>query len=204
MICGLSIWSVLHVIFIIASAGSVFLMVMAWIALEMTNVVVATMACCLATGLMGAIRLLEVLKALRREVTKLRHENSRLESSNTKLSQQVTQLVVIQRGFEKLQSDCGGSVKKAQDLIRKSNMSVKMNAMAVVTRLFKEADKNHNFKLDRDEVDSFVGSLAMVFRSVAGFNADVVRQNITKEGLTARELKRIVDLVVASGEDDDD
>merc|ERR1712187_367020 len=125
-------------------------------------------------------------------------ENDRLEKVNEDVAQQVLELSHLQRGFEKLQSECQGNVSKAQELIEKSNTSVKMSAIGVVTRLFKDADANHNFIIDPNEIDAFVSNLDTVFRSVDGFAPEKVRAILSKTPLHANELKQIVDLIFAA------
>jgi hypothetical protein len=192
------VWSLLHLTFILVNIVALAFVVAAFVILEITNIVCSLVTFIISGGLVGESRQLEVLTALRKEEEHLGIENDRLEKVNEEIAQQVVELSQLQRGFEKLQSECQGNVSKAQELIKKSNTSAKMSAVGVVTRLFKDADANHNFMIDPNEIDVFVSSLGTVFRSVDTFAPEKIREILNKTSLHATELKQIVDLIFAA------
>jgi len=190
----LQVWSILHLSLMLATVGGIVFTVASFVVFEVTNIVGSLIGIALASGLTAASRLIEVLRALRLEVVALRIENDRLEALRAELSDKVTRLGKLHRGYQVLQAECGGNVAKAHDLIEKSNTNTRMSAMAVVTRIFRDADVNHNHTIDKDEVDSFVQRLELAFGSVGGFTAQKAR--IVADGLTSKELKQLVDMIV--------
>lgn len=192
--CGsCTVWSILHLVLIIATLGGLTLTVASFVVLEITNIAGAILGFFLSAALMAASRLIEVLRALRREVKMMRVENRRLEANHKGLSAEVVRLSKLQKGLQVLQAECGGNVELAKELITKSNLNTKCSAMAVITRFFREADVNRNQTIDENEVDAFVERLQLAFGSVATF--DVRRVRALAKGMGVRELKSLVDVI---------
>jgi len=189
----LQIWSMLHLVLMLCTVLGLTFGVASLVVMEFTNILGALLGVCLSGGLMAASRLIEVLRALRKQVGILRGENDRLESSHAKLSEECTKLSKLKKGLEVLQAECGGNVQMAQQLIHKSNTNTKMSAMAVVTRVFREADVDGNQRIDGPEVDIFVERLTSAFGAVPGFDAEKAR--VVANGLTVKELKTLVDSI---------
>jgi len=190
----LQVWSILHLALMICSVAGIVFTVAAFVVFEVTNIVGSLVGVCLASGLMAASRLIEVLRALRVEVGVLHGENDRLECIHEDLTGKVGRLSRLQKGYQVLQAECGGNVEKARELIHKSNTNTKMSAMAVVTRIFKEADVNRNNRIDGEEVDNFVKQLELVFGVVGGWDAQKAR--VIADGLGIREMKSLVDAII--------
>lgn len=72
--------------------------------------------------------------------------------------------------------------------------------MAVVTNFFKGADADRDHKIGAAEVDEFVTRLELVFKSLPGFDASVIKDHIIRNGLSTKEMKSIVDIIVGFGE----
>merc|ERR1712070_183988 len=125
------VWSLLHLALIFVLVAAFVFAVAAFVIFELTNIICSLVTLIISGGLVGESRQLLVLQALRNEQQHLGNENDRLDKVNKDIAQQVLELSQLQRGFEKLQSECQGNVSKAQELIQKSNTSVKMSAVGV-------------------------------------------------------------------------
>lgn len=160
---------------------------------EAPYIVIGAAIVVLALGLTGAGKLIEIVRALRRQIRQFNAENEKLEGLNAALADQVANLQKLKLGFEKLQELCGGNVQKAAELIKKSNTKIKMEAMAVVTNLFKHHDLNKNLVLVQREKDAFYEALAAVFHALPGFHIDKIKAIIGADELNHKKIKNIVD-----------
>jgi len=192
------VYSWQHLVCGCVSLVALGLVIAALMRLSLPEVVCAVAAAALACGLTASGKLLAALRALRRELGSLGVENRRLAASNGELERQVQDLAGLQRGLEKLHAGFGGCVARAQALIARSNASVKMSAISAVTNLFVRADVDRNGSLDKDEVDQFVAGLALVFRHLPDFDEAEVRQSLVRNGLKVRQVKLLVDHVLAT------
>eukprot|EP00929_Paragymnodinium_shiwhaense_P108312 TRINITY_DN7462_c0_g1_i2.p1 TRINITY_DN7462_c0_g1~~TRINITY_DN7462_c0_g1_i2.p1 ORF type:complete len:481 (-),score=119.70 TRINITY_DN7462_c0_g1_i2:238-1680(-) len=188
-----SVWGYWHLTALCCVPVSAAMTLLVILGLEIGNIVVAVIGFCLTVGLCGTGKLIEVLRVLRRQIKELKVENERLAKSVENLRDKVGKLQKLQHGFEKLQQLCSGNAAKAKDLIAKSNTKVKMEAMAVVTHLFKQADRDHNFKVEGDELNQLLSSLEAVFRSLPGFSMQALQDEIGPDGLDMKHITRLVD-----------
>eukprot|EP00401_Gymnodinium_catenatum_P062345 CAMPEP_0117475706 /NCGR_PEP_ID=MMETSP0784-20121206/9933_1 /TAXON_ID=39447 /ORGANISM="" /LENGTH=627 /DNA_ID=CAMNT_0005269961 /DNA_START=28 /DNA_END=1911 /DNA_ORIENTATION=+ len=195
------VWGFWHLAFLLTVPVSLGLLIAVITTGEILNIVWACLGTLFAIALAGAGRLLEVLRVLRKQVKQLRAENAHYQELNEDLAVKVNDLAELQVGFEKFQALCGCNVGKARALIAKSNTKIKMQGTAVVTQLFKAADKNKNMKIEPDEVDGFVRSIELVFRSLPNFDSTPIRQKLEEEPFEAKNMKVIVDMIVAFGSD---
>lgn len=195
----ISIWGYFHLALLLTVPIALALFLQQLLtegASDVVHLTLAIIGLSLAIALSLAGRLLEVLRVLRKQLKELTVENQRSEELNQIMEKKVTHLASLKTGFEKLQGLCQGNVEKAKELIRKSNTKIRCEAMAVVTHLFRTSDKNKDMKLSANELDAFVESLGLVFRTVPGFDADKIRQSIGSE-VTSRDMKAVVELITA-------
>jgi len=148
----------------------------------------------ISCGLMAAARLIEVLRTMRVECAKLALENVRLEHSYKEFCKDVSKLMKLKKGFQALNSEFLGDLSMAKKLITKSNTNTKMQATAIIMRLFKDADKNNNKTIDPEEAELFIHNLKLVFGSVTTFSEEKIRSVAT--GFTAKEMKALVDIIM--------
>lgn len=134
---------------------------------------------------------------MRRQAKEFGVENSSLETLNEDLASSVSKLQKFKHGFDRLQELCGGNVEKAKELLHKSETSIKMEAMAFVTRLFKSADANRNMRLEGEEREKFFASLEQVLHKLPGFNMSVIRNLIGEGEITHKQIKEIIDTVAS-------
>lgn len=194
-----SIWGYYHLALLLCVPISVALLIQALVDDGMSDIIhfiLAASAVGLASVLSAAGGLIEMLRALRRQVKKLKEESDRFEVNQKDLKKKVDKLQFLRIGFEKLQSLCEGNVDKARELIRKSNTKIKAQAMALVTIIFRFADEDKDLNLNEKEMQCFFESLDLVFRSVHGFKIEEVRGEMNNE-MTHSDIKTIVDFITA-------
>lgn len=196
-----SVWGYWHLGFLICSFVSIVLFVIVLILGEIHHIVLATVSMFLAMGLTGTGKLVEILRHLRRQSKEFKAENERLDGLNQGMAEEVTNLQKLKLGFDKLQQLCGGNVEKAKELLKKSDTKIRMEAMAVVTHLFKHADADRNMKLDAEEKQKFLQQLTNVFRKVPGFDHTIVsvKSIVESEDMGHKRIKDIVDVVASMG-----
>eukprot|EP00928_Gymnodinium_smaydae_P036492 TRINITY_DN2549_c0_g1_i1.p1 TRINITY_DN2549_c0_g1~~TRINITY_DN2549_c0_g1_i1.p1 ORF type:complete len:639 (-),score=99.82 TRINITY_DN2549_c0_g1_i1:322-2160(-) len=191
----MSVWGLWHLLALLCVPISIVFLILLFYGMEVTNIVLGVFGTCLAIGLTGAGKMIEVLRILRKQYKELTYQNSRMEGLNIDLADKVAKLSKLQHGFEKLQELCAGNVEKAKQLISESNAKIKMEAMAVVMHLFKHADANRNFKLEHDEKEEFAKNIALVFRQLPGFDIDSVQSHLDADVITTKVVKNIVDAI---------
>lgn len=196
---GCSIWGAWHLTAICCMPVTFTFLVLVCVAGETINVVLAGIGLAMNIGLTGTGKMIEVLRALRRQHRCLKVENVRLAAHCAQLSDRVGKLSMLQNGFVQLQRRCAGNVEKAREYIRTSNMKVKASAMAVVTHLFKHADASKSLTLEGDAQEKFLNDLELVFRKVPGFDLALVRTKIGASGTGLKEVKDIIDVIACFG-----
>jgi len=194
-----SIWGLWHLTALCCVPVSIFFLVWCVLGIEIPNILLACAGLAITLGLTGTGKMLEVLRALRKLLKELRVENERLESAINDLGDKVEKLAVLQHGFEKLQEHCAGNVDKARSLIQQSNTKVKMEAMAVVTHLFKHAGLNAQLQLEGETLVSFLKHLELVFRQVPGFDIQAIKSKVAGDHIGLNEVKAIVDVIATFG-----
>jgi len=192
-----SVWGFWHLAAVICLPINTTFFVLVVIELQVHHIILQTIGVCLALGLTGAGKLIEVLRHLRRQAKEFRVENDSLEILNEDLASKVSKLQKLKLGFDKLHELCGGNVEKAKEVLHKSETKIKMEAMAFVTNLFKNADTNRDMRLEGAEKEKFFASLEQVLHQLPGFNISVIR-NICADGdITHKQIKEIIDAVAS-------
>lgn len=194
-----SIWGLWHLIALCCVPVSIFFLIWCVLGVEIPNILLACAGLAITLGLTGTGKMLEVLRALRKLLKELRVENERLERAINDLGDKVEKLAVLQHGFEKLQEHCAGNVVKARSLIKQSNTKVKMEAMAVVTHLFKHAGLNAQLQLEGEAEVNFLKHLELVFGQVPGFDIAHVKSKVSGDHIGLNEVKAIVDVIATFG-----
>lgn len=194
-----SIWGYYHLALLMCIPVAITLFVQVLLDDGFSDVIhfaLASVGLSFAFTLAAAGRLLEVLRALRKQIADLKVENSEFESSNKDLEKNITRLASLKRGFDKLQELCKGNVDEAKKLIKKGNTNIKMSAMAAVTSLFKTSDADRDQNLSEAECEHFFESLGLVFRSVKGFDLEEVKRSMNNQ-MTMLDVKPIVDKITS-------
>eukprot|EP00928_Gymnodinium_smaydae_P054810 TRINITY_DN38517_c0_g1_i1.p1 TRINITY_DN38517_c0_g1~~TRINITY_DN38517_c0_g1_i1.p1 ORF type:complete len:793 (+),score=123.86 TRINITY_DN38517_c0_g1_i1:52-2379(+) len=203
--CGgnYSIWGKWHLLALVSYLWSFILFIFVAVNGESHNIMLAIVLVGFCCSLVGTGKLIEALFHLRRQLKEFHTENARLESLNNELGQEVGKLQKLKTGVQKLQQLCEGNVEKARDLLRSSNIKIKMEGMAVVTHLFKQADVYRSMELNPQEKKVFLRNLESVFRAVPGFDIERIRaiMGAEHEDLHIDKIKDIMD-VVASFQDE--
>lgn len=194
-----SVWGCWHLVFLICSFVGITFFVLVLIEGEIHHIILATVSMCLAMGLTGTGKLVEILRHLRRQAKEFKAENVRLEDLNQGIEEEVAKLQKLKFGFDKLQQLCAGNVEKAKELLKKSDTKIRMEAMAVVTHLFKHADADRNMKLSAEEKQVFLVQLTNVFRQLPGFDLTInsVKAIVESDGMGHKNIKDIVDIVAS-------
>lgn len=190
-----SVWGYWHLAALICVPINITFFVVVVIGSEVQDIILQTVGVCLALGLTGTGKLIEIIRNLRQDAKDFRVENDSLEICNEDLASKVLKLQKLKLGLEKLKETCGGNVEKAKELLHKSETKIKMQAMAFVTNLFKNADENRDMTLEGVEKETFFTSLEEVLHKLPGFNISVIRNLCTEDTITAKEIKEIVDAV---------
>lgn len=198
-----SVWGYWHLAFMICSFVSIAFFVLVLIEGEIHHIILATVSMCLAMGLTGTGKLVEILRHLRRQAKEFKVENVRLVDMNKGVAEEVAKLQKLKLGFGKLQQLCAGNVEKAKELLKKSDTKIRMEAMAVVTHLFKHADSDKNMKLSAEERQVFLVQLTNVFRQLPGFDRTIssVKAIVESEDMGHKNIKDIVDIVASMSSD---
>eukprot|EP00930_Biecheleria_cincta_P010873 TRINITY_DN11323_c0_g1_i6.p1 TRINITY_DN11323_c0_g1~~TRINITY_DN11323_c0_g1_i6.p1 ORF type:complete len:625 (+),score=141.77 TRINITY_DN11323_c0_g1_i6:972-2846(+) len=196
-----SVWGCWHLGFLICSFVSIICFVLVLVQGEIHHIILATVSMCLAMGLTGTGKLVEILRHLRRQAKEFKAENEHLDSLNQGIADEVAKLQKLKCGFDKLQQLCAGNVQKAKELLKKSDTKIRMEAMAVVTHLFKHADADNNMELNAEEKNMFLQQLTHVFRQVPGFDQTIttVKSIVESDGMGHKHIKDIVDVVASLG-----
>lgn len=192
-----SVWGTWHLLALICVPINTTFLVLVILALSIHHIILQTVGVCLALGLTGAGKLIEVLRQLRREAKEFRVENDSLEIDNKELASTVSKLQKLKLGFDHLQQKCGGNVEKAKELLHKSETKIKMEAMAFVTRLFRSADANRDMKLEGEEKEKFFASLEQVLHKLPGFDISVIKKFGAEGEVTQKQIKEIIDAVAS-------
>lgn len=190
-----SVWGYWHLAACVCVLIQLLLLVLVVLGLEMHHIMLNTVGLCLAMGLTGAGKLVEILRHLRRQAKEFKAENERLECLNTEFADKVTRLQKLKLGYDKLQELCAGNVAKATDLLKESETKVKMEAMASIMHLFKQCDASRNMKLEQAEKESFFGNLEPLLRRLPGFDMAAIRSIVGDGDMTHKQIKAIIDVV---------
>jgi len=95
-----------------------------------------------------------------------------------------------------LQSLCEGNVEKAKEMLRKTNMKSKMEAVGLVNRLFRMYDAGNNFELTQVLKDDFFADLEQLFHHLPGFDIEKIKEIVGPGGMGHKKIREIVDVIV--------
>eukprot|EP00933_Yihiella_yeosuensis_P022301 TRINITY_DN17547_c0_g5_i1.p1 TRINITY_DN17547_c0_g5~~TRINITY_DN17547_c0_g5_i1.p1 ORF type:complete len:534 (-),score=134.06 TRINITY_DN17547_c0_g5_i1:146-1711(-) len=199
----LKVWSAMHLTALVLGLVSVLMSIRSLVVFEAFTLVIDLLIASLSGSLTLYAQLAVIAPALRSEVHRFSRENAKLENSIADLSDQVSKLQKMKKGLEALEGQFAGDARRAQKLVKKQGASTKSSAVAVIMNLFKRADEDGNGNLSGDEVDAFIAELEKVFSHVPGFDSHSVRDYITEEGLTAKGVKSLVDLIAQPSDVED-
>jgi len=192
----LQIWGLLHLgaILLVLLAGFCFF----WdvIFLDFSASTIAFLMLILGGGLALQGELLVIAKRLRKEVGVYKEENTKLAQSVEELTGRVKRLRSIQKGLENLHDKFGDNARRAQQLARKESSHSKTHLVSVTLELFARADEDGSGKLEGQELEEFRTTFEEVCENIPGCNMQGIRQILSVDGLTLKQVHRLVEDVL--------
>jgi len=122
--------------------------------------------------------------------------NLKLRELNDRLAVQLAKLKKLRDGWNMLHKVCEGNVSKAKDLLEKSNTSQKLEAVAVVMRLFRMNCQAASFKLAAPQKEKFFKDVEQLFRSLPGFSIQKIREIAGPGEMGHQKVREIVECIV--------
>jgi hypothetical protein len=163
---------------------------------EILYIITAAGLVCFSLALTGSGKLIEVIRVLRKLLENFTRENEHLRNLNDGLAIQVAKLQKLKHGWMQLQSLCEGNVEKAKEMLRKTNMKSKMEAVGVVNKLFRQYDAGNNFKLTPVLKEEFFTDLEQLFHHLPGFDIEKIKEIVGPGEMGHQKIREIVDVIV--------
>jgi hypothetical protein len=192
----ISIWGPWHLAALICLPFSIIIFGFCADEGEVLYILTSAGLVCLSLALTGTGKLIEVVRILRKQLDDFTTENEKLRDLNDGLAIQVAKLQKLKDGWVQLQSLCEGNVEKARELLRKSHMKSKMEAVGLVNRLFRQYDAGKNFKLTQVLKDEFFADLEQLFRHLPGFDIEKIKDIVGPGEMGHKKIREIVDVIV--------
>lgn len=192
-----SVWGVWHLGALICVPISILIFFFCIIEGEIHNIILATTLVCLSMALTGTGKLIEILRALRGQLKEFHRENVELRKLNDILADEVHKLQKLKDGWIQLQKLCEGNVGKASELLNKSRMKTKMEAVGIVNRIFRTHATNHGLNLTEEQKDEFFGELHTLFKTLPGFDLNKIKEIVGPGELKILKMREIVDVIVS-------
>jgi len=193
----MGVWGIWHLGALLCVPISILIFIFCVVEGEPHNIILACSLVCFCLALTGTGKLIEVLKALRKQLRDFTAENLKLRELNDVLAVQVAKLQKLHNGFQALQKVCEGSVVKAKELLQKSNIQSKMEAVGIVMRLFRMNDQAKSFKLEEEMKEKFFGDVEQLFRALPGFDLQKIKEIVGPGEMGHQKVREIVDCIVS-------